>query len=156
MTWHDATLSHLVGMLDACRTVIARNRKQAPHVRGLELMGVQEWTIPWEMDDGISIVRLTVARDREVQGNSPIAARVLVAAGGTGEYGPTVKLPHYAKQEYTGSFSQESEFVELSERHRKSTKWWADFLLKGVSGDPASLREEPGGAMSFRVLLTES
>ncbi|MFF3088190.1 hypothetical protein ACFVRB_24560 [Streptomyces nojiriensis] len=158
MGWTESTLSHLMGMLDACRMVIARDQEKEFPTPGLELMGAQEWTISWGMDDGIIVVRFTVARDqdREFYGvDKPIPVRVVVAAGSKGTLGPDVKLPRYAEPDHAGRFAQESGFVELRERDQATTKWLTDIMLEGVGGDASTIREELGGALSFRVLLTD-
>ncbi|MFJ8715763.1 hypothetical protein ACIRD9_21665 [Streptomyces violaceus] len=147
MSWRRDTLEYLRGMLRGCRSVIENNSG----VSGLELVGVQEWTVPWGMDDGIIVVRLTVIRDPESTGrNLPIRGRVVVAAGarGFGWDGFEVELPRY-----TDEFSQVGRSVDLNGQDRSLTKSLTLDLLGGVDGELASIREEAGGALSFTLPL---
>jgi hypothetical protein len=150
MSWRHETLKYLRGMLEGCRSVIAA---QDPNVSGLELLGVQEWTVPWGMDDGIVVVRLTVIRDPESAGyRRPVWGRVVVAAGAWGFEGVGVEV---GLPRFTDDFSKARGFADLDERDRSLTKSLALDLLEGVDGEVTSMREEAGGALSFRVLLAD-
>ncbi|MGI5484940.1 hypothetical protein [Streptomyces lavendofoliae] len=150
-TWQAEMYKYLSAMLEGCRSVIARRQ---PHVSGGELMGALEWTLPWGMDDGIGLVRLTVVQDRESGGwDKPFRGRVVVAAGSKGFGGSDadVQLPRYTG----GEFRPTAPTVELDERDRTLTKHMADYLLERVDGEASSLREEAGGSLSFTVVLAE-
>ncbi|NEY35580.1 hypothetical protein GTU99_26015 [Streptomyces sp. PRKS01-65] len=148
MSWRQETLKYLRGMLEGCRSVIAA---QDTNVTGLELLGVQEWTVPWGMDDGVVVVRLAIVRDAETAGYArPVWGRVVVAAAarGFGQAGAEVGLPRF-----TDDLSPARGFADLREQDRSLTKSLALELLEGAGGEAASLREEAGGALSFTVLL---
>ncbi|MEV5886612.1 hypothetical protein AB0L74_28610 [Streptomyces sp. NPDC052020] len=126
---------------------------QDANVTGMELLGVQEWTVPWGMDDGTVVVRLTIIRDPESAGcRRPVRGRVVVAAGARGfeRTGAEVGLPRF-----TDDLSQARGFADLDERDRSLTKSLTLELVEGVDGEVTSIREEAGGALSFGVLLAD-
>ncbi|MEU7567094.1 hypothetical protein AB0A99_13950 [Streptomyces fradiae] len=145
--WQASTLDCLSGMLAGCRSATAG---LDPRVRPLTIDGALEWTVPWGMDDGNGLVRLTVVHEPGTW-SEDLRVRVVVAAGARAfdGSGTRIHLPRYTGWEY----GSPPPSVELSEPDRALTRSMAEYLRKHTGGDTSSLREEPGGALSFPVVV---
>ncbi|MEV5598225.1 hypothetical protein [Streptomyces sp. NPDC052496] len=116
--------------------------------------GALEWALPWGMDDGNGLVRLTVFSEYDPE-RGRTWARVVVAADTAAFMGPgtgRVTLPRFTA--WNGGRTEEEPAEKPAPRPDAGlTRRMAEALLTGVGGAPGSLREEPGGEFSFGVAM---
>ncbi|MEU7205021.1 hypothetical protein [Streptomyces sp. NPDC045470] len=150
--WHAHVLQYLEPLLEVCRGVHLRERRAGTWMDPVP--GALEWTLPWSMDDGNGLVRLTVFSEY-VPERGRTWARVVVAADTAAFMGPGtggVTLPRF--RDWGGGRAAQSDPPSQGPAPRpdtRLTRGMAEALLAGVGGVPDSLREEPGGEFSFGV-----
>ncbi|MEU7255492.1 hypothetical protein AB0B21_06755 [Streptomyces rimosus] len=153
--WYAYVNRYLEPVLAACREVYQAELRAGTH--WYPVPGALEWTLPFGMDDGNGLVRLTVVSEY-VPERSETWARVAVAAGtaafmglGTGD----VALPRYTDGggEIRGVREPAAPPGSAPRPDARLTRGMAEALLEGVGGVPGSLREEPGGEYSFGVSM---
>ncbi|MEU2791592.1 hypothetical protein [Streptomyces sp. NPDC007100] len=156
--WHATVLGHVKPVLEASRDRCRRERREGTFLPPFP--GVLEWTLPWGMDDGNGLVRLTVFSEY-VPERTETWTRVVVAAAARGFMGPgtgDVALPRFtARGGEWVTPAGEAPQPDAQDAPRPDgplTRGMAEALLKGVGGVPDSLREEPGGEFSFGVSLS--
>ncbi|WP_158813364.1 hypothetical protein [Streptomyces rimosus] len=153
--WYAYVNQYLEPVLAACREVYQRELRAGTHWEPMP--GALEWTLPFGMDDGNGLVRLTVFSEY-VPERSETWARVAVAADTAAFGGPgtgDVALPRYAAWggERRGVREPAAPPGPAPRPDARLTRGMAEALLKGVGGVPGSLREEPGGEYSFGVSM---
>ncbi|MET9293285.1 hypothetical protein [Streptomyces sp. NPDC003077] len=97
--WYAYVLAHLEPVLRVCREVYERNTEGGTVWPAVD--GMLEWTLPWGMDDGEGLVRLSVVEERG-RGDGVPRARVAVAAKAEPfAFGrpTTVPLPRYRPED---------------------------------------------------------
>lgn len=155
--WQATVLGHVKPVLEASRDRCRRERRDGTVLPPFP--GVLEWTLPWGMDDGNGLVRLTVFSEYAPE-RTETWARVVVAAAARGFMGPgtgRVGLPRFTAwggEWVTPADEAQQPGVKGAPRpDEQLTRGMAEALLKGVGGVPESLREEPGGEFSFGVSM---
>ncbi|MEU7154957.1 hypothetical protein [Streptomyces chrestomyceticus] len=150
--WHAHVIRYLEPVLEACRDVHRRERRAGTWMDPVP--GALEWTLPWGMDDGNGLVRLTVFSEY-VPERGKTWARVIVAADTAAFMGPgtgNVSLPRHTS--WGGGRPVQDAPPTPGPAPRpdaRLTRGMAEALLAAVGGVPDSLREEPGGEFSFGV-----
>ncbi|WP_217145707.1 hypothetical protein [Streptomyces sp. AC627_RSS907] len=155
--WHAHVVENLGPLIDLRRRACAAAR--AAGDPGVEPMtGVVEWTLPYGMDDGNGLVRLTVFTE-VVPDTHERRLRVVVAAASRGWHQDDgkVSLPRFTDwgAEYVRP-RRETEDASALDAPRPDgplTRGMAEALCAAVGGLPESLREEPGGEVGFAVAV---
>ncbi|MFD7666114.1 hypothetical protein [Streptomyces sp. NPDC059788] len=152
--WHAYVVRYLEPVLEVCRDVHRREWRAGTRINPVP--GALEWTLPWGMDDGNGLVRLTVFSEY-VPERGKTWARVVVAAGTAAFMGPgtgDVALPRFTAWGGEWVTKGAPPAPEPAPRpDARLTRGMAEALLTGVGGVPGSLREEPGGEFSFGVAM---
>ncbi|WP_416968896.1 hypothetical protein [Streptomyces sp. 4F14] len=147
--WHDYIASEL-------RPVLAVLAARAGKRRDDPVPGALEWTLPWGMDDGNGLVRVTVFTEI-VPESYERRIRVVVAAAARGflEDGGKLALPRYA--DWGAEYARSRSEIDADTGRRvpppdgKLTRGMAEHLCLALGGLPDTLSEEPGGEVAFSV-----
>ncbi|MDT0609127.1 hypothetical protein [Streptomyces lancefieldiae] len=157
--WHAYVVQNLKPLIDMRRRDHAAERA-AGDLGADPMAGVVEWTLPYGMDDGNGLVRLTVFTE-VVPETHERRIRVVVAAatrGWTQDDGK-VSLPRFTGwgSEYVRPRREieDAAALDVPRPDGPLTQGMAEALCAAVGGLPESLREEPGGEVGFSVAVRE-
>ncbi|MFF8596720.1 hypothetical protein ACF061_35950 [Streptomyces sp. NPDC015220] len=125
------------------------------------MAGGVERTLPYGMDDGNGLVRLTVFTE-VVPVSHERRIRVVVAAAARGWHQDDgrVALPRFTDwgAEYVRSRQERADATAMTDLPRPDgplTRGMAKALCAAVGGLTESLREEPGGEVGFAVAVRD-
>jgi hypothetical protein len=132
--WHIASFEHLKFMLEYFRSALQRNEDR--NIRA-GLPQQLELTLPWGMDDGNGLVRLTVTGAPSAPGRPGGSLAVVVFADAV-SFGEELRSPHYPGNHKP--IAEERAVPRL-------TASVADFLLQQSGG--TTLEEVGDGSVRF-------
>ncbi|MEV7794365.1 hypothetical protein [Streptomyces sp. NPDC087512] len=154
--WHAYVADRLRPFIDLSRRGYAE-RRAAGDLNTDPVPGAVEWTLPYGMDDGNGLVRLTVFTE-VVPETHERRIRVVVAAAARGwlQDNGKVALPRFT--------DWGSDYARLRRDDTAAapggpgtdgplTRGMAQALGTAVGGLPGTLRPEPGGEVSFAVTV---
>ncbi|MFM9441498.1 hypothetical protein [Streptomyces acidiscabies] len=152
--WHEYVARELGPVL---AVLVARAGKP----REEPVPGALEWTLPWGMDDGNGLVRVTVFTEI-VPESFERRVRVVVAAAAKGflEDGGKLALPRYA--DWGAEYARSRSEIDADSSRRVPppdgplTRGMAEHLCRALGGLPDTLSEEPGGEVGFSVAPAEA
>ncbi|MFK8848659.1 hypothetical protein [Streptomyces sp. Ac-502] len=151
-SWHAYVIRYLEPLLEVCRDVHRREQRAGTWTNPVP--GALEWTLPWGLDDGNGLVRLTVFSEHGPE-RDKTWARVVVAADTTAFMGPgtgAAAPPRFTARGSGRATQGDPPAPGPTPRpDTRLTRGMAEALLAGVGGVPDSLCEEPGGEYSFGV-----
>ncbi|MET8982439.1 hypothetical protein ABZX85_43360 [Streptomyces sp. NPDC004539] len=153
--WHDYVAREL-GPVLAVLAARPGERKEEGDALADPVPGALEWTLPWGMDDGNGLVRVTVFTEI-VPESYARRIRVVVAAAARGflEDGGRLALPRYADWGAGyGSSHGETEAGgpgRVPPPDRELTRGMAEHLCLALGGLPHTLSDEPGGEVGFSI-----
>lgn len=158
--WYAYVARRLGPLVDLHRSGYAAERA-AGQLNPDPVAGVVEWTLPYGMDDGNGLVRLTVFTE-VVPDTHERRIRVVVAAAARGwlQDEGRVSLPRFtgagAESVRPRLESDPAVATDVPRPDRPLTRGMAEALCAAVGGLPGSLREEPGGEVGFAVAVRDA
>ncbi|MBD0419307.1 hypothetical protein H0H10_09005 [Streptomyces sp. TRM S81-3] len=155
--WHAYVARQLRPLIDLRRADYAAQRATGD-LNSEPVEGVVEWTLPYGMDDGNGLVRLTVFTE-VVPDTYERRIRVVVAAAARGWHQDNgrVALPRFTEwgAEYIRPRRKTNATADVPRPDGPLTRGMAEALCTAVGGLPDSLREEPGGEFGFAVAVRD-
>ncbi|MHC5907049.1 hypothetical protein ACVNF4_24590 [Streptomyces sp. S6] len=151
--WHDYVARELRPVL-AVLAARPGERRGEGVVGADPVPGALEWTLPWGMDDGNGLVRVTLVTEI-VPETYERRIRVVVAAGARGflQGGGRLALPRYGDwgAEDARSRAEADGSRQVPPPDRELTRGMAEHLCLALGGLPDTLSDEPGGEVGFSV-----
>ncbi|QNP74565.1 hypothetical protein IAG44_37335 [Streptomyces roseirectus] len=149
--WHDYLTRQLRPVLEVLTARPVQHRKEGTPA-AVPVPGTLEWTLPWPMDDGNGLVRVTVFTEI-VPPPHGRRVRVVVAAVARGflEDGGRLTLPRYWPTD-----PPPTPTPEVSTPDRELTWSMAAHLCRTLDGLPETLTEEPTGEAGFSLRPPET
>ncbi|MET9777834.1 hypothetical protein ABZ023_26870 [Streptomyces sp. NPDC006367] len=160
--WHAYVAEKLGPFIDLCRADYLAQRA-AGDLGSDPVDGVVEWSLPYGMDDGNGLVRLTLFTE-VVPDTYERRIRVVVAAAARGwlQDDGRVTLPRFTDRDTGLRPRRESDAASGDDPRSDDprpdgplTRGMAEALCAAVGGIPGSLCEEPGGEFGFSVAVRE-
>jgi len=148
--WHDYVARELRPVLAVLAARPAERKAEA--VIGADpVPGALEWTLPWGMDDGNGLVRVTLFTEI-VPETYARRIRVVVAAAARGflQGGGRLALPRYDHARSRAEAEDDGPH-QVPPPDRELTRGMAEHLCQAVGGLPDTLSDEPGGEVGFSV-----